>query len=58
MQATRVLRQRGQTLVEKIVQKHVVGSRALARSGDIVTVRPRYVMTHDNTAAVMNKYEE
>ena len=49
----------GQNLVEKILQRHAVGwpgDREL-RAGSYVNVRPRHVMTHDNTAAVMQKFE-
>jgi homoaconitate hydratase len=48
----------GQTIVEKIAQVHLAeGSpnRPL-RAGDFVSIRPRYVMTHDNTSAVMKKF--
>jgi homoaconitate hydratase len=48
----------GQTIVEKIAQHHLAESapsRAL-RAGDFVSIRPRYVMTHDNTSAVMKKF--
>jgi homoaconitate hydratase len=47
-----------QTLIEKIVQRHAVGQSAGrgVRAGDFVTVRPRHVMTHDNTAAVIKKF--
>lgn len=49
---------RGQNLVEKIVQKHLAenSSSDPVFSGDFVSVSPAYVMTHDNTAAVMQKY--
>src|SRR3989339_1321307 len=48
-----------QTLVEKIVQKFSVGLSAdkIVRSGDYVTIRPAYVMTHDNTGAVIPKFK-
>lgn len=49
----------GQTIVEKITQRHMVQGpqgRPL-RAGDIVSVRPRHVMTHDNTSAVMKKFK-
>jgi homoaconitate hydratase len=48
---------RGQNLVEKIVQKYAVdiGARHVVRSGEFVSIRPAHVMTHDNTAAVMQK---
>ncbi|KAI3635653.1 hypothetical protein MIR68_006291 [Amoeboaphelidium protococcarum] len=54
---------RGQTVVEKIVQKFVVGlegSHVQKRiySGDFVSIRPSYCMTHDNTAAVLQKYRK
>jgi len=48
----------GQTIVEKITQKHMAeGPNRPLRTGDIVSVRPRYVMTHDNTSAVMKKFK-
>jgi homoaconitate hydratase len=48
----------GQTLVEKICQAHMTGgpNRPL-RAGDMLSLRPRHVMTHDNTAAVMKKFK-
>lgn len=48
----------GQTLVEKIAQRHAVrlAPGQVVRAGDFVTVSPAFVMTHDNTAAVMDKY--
>eukprot|EP01147_Barroeca_monosierra_P002286 gene2286-5280_t len=51
---------RGQNLVEKIVQKHLAenSSSDPVFSGDFVSVSPAYVMTHDNTAAVMQKYHD
>ncbi|MAE69010.1 MAG: homoaconitase [Gemmatimonadetes bacterium] len=47
-----------QTAVEKIVQAHSVGlpETSLVHSGDYVTIRPRHVMTHDNTGAVLGKF--
>ena len=49
----------GQTIVEKITQRHLAeGPRDRPlRAGDIVSVRPRHVMTHDNTSAVMKKFK-
>jgi homoaconitate hydratase len=47
-----------QTVAEKIAQSHMVEGpkdRPLT-AGDFLTVRPDHVMTHDNTAAVMNKF--
>ena len=48
----------GQTVVEKIAQNHMAegpSGRPL-RAGDFLTVRPRHVLTHDNTAPVMKKF--
>ncbi len=48
----------GQTVVEKIAQHHLAeGPDRPLRTGDVVSLRPRHVMTHDNTAAVMTKFE-
>jgi len=48
-----------QTLIEKIVQNHAVGLKdgVLLKSGDLVSIRPYHVMTHDNTGAVMGKFK-
>jgi len=48
------------TLIEKLATKHAVGSKSNqpARSGDIITIRPKHIMTHDNTSAVMGKFKE
>lgn len=54
--------QRGLSLTEQIVARHAVagagssGSSSNIRSGSFVTVQPAHVMTHDNTAAVMEKH--
>jgi len=47
-----------QNLIEKIVQKHAVGleEKQLVKSGDYVSIQPAYVMTHDNTGAVIPKF--
>jgi homoaconitate hydratase len=47
------------TLVEKIATAHAVGLEdgAVARSGDFIEIRPKHVMTHDNTSAVMGKFK-
>ena len=49
----------GQNLVEKIAQKHAVGLDAghVVHSGDYLSIRPGYVMTHDNTGAVIPKFK-
>jgi homoaconitate hydratase len=47
-----------QAIVEKIAQRHLSeGPNRPLRAGDVVSLRPRHVMTHDNTAAVMKKFE-
>ena len=47
-----------QTITEKVVQAHAVGlpEGAEVLAGDMVTVRPAHVMTHDNTGAVLPKF--
>ncbi len=49
-----------QTVTEKIVQAHSVDLAPdhEVRAGDMVTVRPSHVMTHDNTGAVIPKFKE
>jgi homoaconitate hydratase len=48
----------GQTIVEKIAQGHLAeGPKRPLRAGDFVSIRPRRVMTHDNTSAVMSKFK-
>ena len=48
---------RPQNLIEKIVQKYAVDlpKNTKVYAGDFVSIRPEHVMTHDNTAAVMQK---
>ncbi|MCP3982323.1 MAG: homoaconitase [bacterium] len=48
----------GQTVVEKIAQSHMArGPRdRQLRAGDFLYVRPRHVMTHDNTAPAIEKF--
>src|SRR5213592_1205437 len=50
----------GLTLVEKIAARHAdgLGPGAVARSGDFISIRPRHVMTHDNTVAVIPKFKQ
>src|SRR6195256_10459 len=50
----------GLTLVEKITARHADGLPAgmLVRAGDFVSIRPRHVMTHDNTGAVIPKFKQ
>ena len=48
----------GQTIVEKIAQSHLAeGPKRPLRTGDFVSIRPHHVMTHDNTSAVMKKFQ-
>lgn len=48
----------GQTIVEKIATRYAVGLKPqqIVRSGEYVTIRPKHVMTHDNTGAVIPKF--
>ncbi|MAF65056.1 MAG: homoaconitase [Planctomycetes bacterium] len=48
-----------QNLIEKIAQTHALDLPAGApvHSGDFLRVRPAHVMTHDNTGAVIPKFE-
>jgi homoaconitate hydratase len=48
----------GQTVTEKITQRHAVGASGELHAGDCVTIRPKHVMTHDNTGAVIPKFKE
>ena len=48
-----------QNLIEKITQKYCLdlpGDHKV-QSGEFVTIQPAYVMTHDNTAAVIPKFK-
>ncbi len=48
----------GRTVVEKIAQAYMSeGPNRPLRAGDFVSIRPRHLMTHDNTAAVMKKFK-
>ncbi|KPM43310.1 Homoaconitase, mitochondrial [Neonectria ditissima] len=48
-----------QTLTEKIVQAHAIGlpEGKVVRSGDYVQIKPHRCMSHDNTAAILNKFQ-
>lgn len=48
------------TLVEKLAARHAEGLKPgqAVRSGDFIMIRPRHVMTHDNTGAVIPKFKE
>jgi len=49
----------GQTIVEKIANRHAAGLAGgqKVHAGDFVTIRPKHVMTHDNTGAVIPKFK-
>jgi homoaconitate hydratase len=47
----------GATIVEKIARAHMVdGPQRPLRAGDMVSLRPRHILTHDNTSAVITKF--
>lgn len=48
-----------QTLIEKIAQKFAVGldPKHEVHAGDYLMIQPAYVMTHDNTGAVIPKFK-
>jgi homoaconitate hydratase len=50
----------GLTLVEKVAARHADGLApgTVVRSGDFISIRPRHVMTHDNTGAVIPKFKQ
>src|SRR5438552_2393487 len=50
----------GLTIVEKIAARHADGLAPGTQvcSGDFVSIRPRHVMTHDNTGAVIPKFKQ
>src|SRR5256886_3014042 len=50
----------GLTLVEKIAARHADGLApgTVVRSGDFISIRPRHVVTHDNTGAVIPKFRQ
>jgi len=46
-----------QTVVEKIAQAHLAaGPNRPLRAADFLSIKPHRVMTHDNTSAVMSKF--
>lgn len=54
-------RRAGRSLVQRILQRHVVAApgsscEAAVQTGDFVSVRPWRVMTHDNSHAVIQKF--
>src|SRR5437879_108120 len=48
----------GQTIVEKIAQKHMTeGPARPLRTGDFLSIRPRRCMKHDNRSGVISKFK-
>ena len=49
----------GQTLIEKIATRYAVGLERgeKVHALDYITIRPKHVMTHDNTGAVIPKFK-
>jgi len=49
----------GQTAIEKIVNRYAIGLGEGERvhAGDFVTIKPKHIMTHDNTGAVIPKFK-
>jgi homoaconitate hydratase len=49
----------GQTAIEKIMTRYAVGlgEGEKVHAGDFVTMRPKHIMTHDNTGAVIPKFK-
>jgi len=45
-----------QNLTEKIIQQFAIEGDREIHSGDFVYIAPKFVMTHDNTAAVIRKF--
>tara|TARA_S200000501_G_scaffold379024_1_gene446668 strand:- start:55188 stop:57107 length:1920 start_codon:yes stop_codon:yes gene_type:complete len=50
----------GQTLTEKIIQKYALGLQKeyVVKAGDTIWMKPRHVLTHDNTAAIISKFKK
>ena len=48
-----------QNLIEKIAQEYAfdLSDDQIVHSGDYISIRPAYVMTHDNTGAVIPKFK-
>jgi homoaconitate hydratase len=47
----------GATMVERITRAHMVdGPARMLQPGDMVSLRPRHILTHDNTSAVIAKF--
>jgi len=48
-----------QTLIEKIAQNYAVGldKDQQVHAGDYISIKPAYIMTHDNTGAIIPKFK-
>jgi len=51
-------RRNAATLVEKLVQRHMVETSTVAASGQYVSLRPSHCMTHDNSYHIIAKFEK
>ncbi|HPN39838.1 MAG TPA: aconitase family protein, partial [Melioribacteraceae bacterium] len=49
----------GQNLIEKIAQKYAFGLEDGEKvyAGSFISIKPAYIMTHDNTGAVIPKFK-
>src|SRR5437868_8331197 len=49
-----------QSIIDKIATRYAVRLQhgELVHSGDFITIRPKHVMTHDNTGAVIPKFKQ
>ncbi|MDG1838837.1 MAG: hypothetical protein P8I91_08555 [Phycisphaerales bacterium] len=45
-----------QTIIEQIATAHAVGLSKPVYAGDYLRIRPKHIMTHDNSSAVMGKF--
>ena len=45
-----------QTIIERIATAHAVGLTKPVHAGDYLRIRPKHIMTHDNSSAVMGKF--
>ena len=47
-----------QTSIEKITQRYSIGLEPgqVVKAGDLLAIRPKHIMTHDNTGAVIPKF--
>ena len=43
--------------IQKIVSNFCLDKASMLNPGDFISIHPSYVMTHDNTGAVLKKYD-